>query len=89
MSKFEKLLLIVLYGQSDNNINFEDIRVLLSNLEFRERIKGSHHIFTHSNVEEIINIQPIGKFAKPYQVKQIRKIIIKYSLGNIYEKLSL
>jgi len=85
MSKFEKLLFKVLYGQSDNNIDFEEIRGLLAKLGFRERIKGSHHIYTQKNIEEIINIQPVGKLAKPYQVKQIRNIILKYSLGNIYE----
>jgi hypothetical protein len=29
---------------------------------------------------EIINIQPDGSKAKPYQVKQIREIIVKYKL---------
>jgi hypothetical protein len=33
------------------------------------------------NVEEIINIQPIGNNAKAYQVRQIRNLILKYKLG--------
>ena len=32
-------------------------------------------------IEEIINIQPKNGKAKPYQVKQIRAIILRYRLG--------
>jgi hypothetical protein len=49
-------------------------------LDFEERIRGSHHIFTREGVEEIINIQPNGTKAKPYQVKQVRNLIVKYKL---------
>lgn len=45
------------------------------------RIKGDHHIFTKSGVDEIINLQPVGAKAKPYQVKQVRDLILKYRLG--------
>jgi hypothetical protein len=53
----------------------------LSKFRFDERVKGSHHIFTKSGVEEIINIQLIGSKAKAYQVKQVRNLILKYKLG--------
>ena len=81
MSKFEKLLYSVLYGTMDSNISFEDIRNLLNALGFSERIKGGHHIYTKDNITEIINIQAVGNKAKPYQVKQIRNIILKYRMG--------
>lgn len=81
MSKFEKLLYSVLCGTMDNNISFEDIRSLLNALGFSERIKGGHHIYTKDNIAEIINIQAVGNKAKPYQVKQIRNIILKYRMG--------
>ncbi|MGO9017984.1 MAG: type II toxin-antitoxin system HicA family toxin [Syntrophobacteraceae bacterium] len=55
---------------------------LLRNLGFQERIRGSHHIFTKEGVEEILNLQPKeGGRAKPYQVKQVRQVILKYRLG--------
>jgi hypothetical protein len=54
----------------------------LSRLGFSERIKGDHHIFTRENVEEIINLQPNGAKAKPYQVRQVRGIILRYQLGD-------
>lgn len=85
MSKAEKIRERVLLGDSDANIEFEDIRRLLISLSFRERIKGSHHIFVHDAVEEIINLQPKQNKAKPYQVKQVRHIILKYRLGVIDE----
>jgi predicted RNA binding protein YcfA (HicA-like mRNA interferase family) len=49
-------------------------------LQFSERVKGSHHIFTGPDVAEIVNLQPRGNSAKPYQVKQVRNIILKYGL---------
>lgn len=42
--------------------------------------KGSHHIFTRPGVEELLNFQNIKGKAKPYQVKQLIKIIEKYGL---------
>jgi predicted RNA binding protein YcfA (HicA-like mRNA interferase family) len=81
MSKTDKIRDKILLGFSDANIDFDDLCRLLINLEFDERIKGSHHIFTKNGIEEIINIQPIGSKAKAYQVKQVRNLILKYKLG--------
>ena len=52
-------------------------------LGFEERIKGSHHIYTKEGVIEILNFQPKGSKSKPYQVKQVRQVILKYKLGEI------
>lgn len=81
MSKIDKIRDKILLGFSDANINFDDLCRLLINLEFSERIKGSHHIFTKDGIEEIINIQPIGSKTKAYQIKQVRNLILKYKLG--------
>ena len=80
MSKHNKLLLTLLKGTSDNNIAFQDLQTLLKHFGFDERIKGSHHIFRRADVLEMINLQRDGNKAKAYQVRQIRKIIIKYRL---------
>lgn len=80
MSKIEKLLLKVVSGSSDNNISFSDLIFILTTIGFEFRVKGSHHIFFKGGVEEIINIQPNGDKAKPYQVKQVRNLLIKYKL---------
>ena len=81
MSQYEKLLLSILSGTQDRNLLFADLQAVLDRLGFQCRIKGDHFIYTRDGVEEIINIQPAGNKAKPYQVKQIRNIILKYQLG--------
>jgi hypothetical protein len=83
MGRYAKLLFRVLRGTSDANIAFEELRGLLSWLGFEERIRGSHHIFTKAEVTEILNLQPRGDSAKPYQVKQVRQVILKYRLGDV------
>lgn len=80
MSKLEKTILSILSGASDANINFRELQGVLDSLGFSYRIKGSHHIYSHDFVNEIINIQPLGSKAKAYQVKQVPNIIIKYKL---------
>jgi hypothetical protein len=46
------------------------------------RVRGSHHIFFKAGVEEILNLQPRGANSKPYQVKQVRDVILKYKLAD-------
>ena len=81
MSQSDRLLLRILRGTSDANIPFEGLCQLLRRLGFDERIRGSHHIFTKDGVEEILNLQPKGRQAKPYQVKQVRAVLLHYRLG--------
>lgn len=81
MGKLRKICERILFGTSDTKIAFAELCFLLRNLEFNERIKGSHHIFYRDNVEEIINIQEKNGKAKPYQVKQVRTILLRYRLG--------
>ncbi len=83
MGKYDKLLRKVLSGTSDSNIQFAELCRLLCRLDFIERINGDHHILTKEGIDEIINIQPKKGKAKPYQVKQIRNLILKYKLGDI------
>lgn len=81
MGKRDKLVGKILSGTSDANTPFADLRGLLGELGFDERVRGSHHIFTREDVEEIINLQPKGDMAKPYQVRQVRNLILRYKLG--------
>ncbi|MEW5926877.1 MAG: type II toxin-antitoxin system HicA family toxin [Gemmatimonadota bacterium] len=81
MSRFEKVLLRLLRGTSDAGFPFDDLRYLLQHLGFDERIRGSHHIFTRGDVQEILNLQPRHGESKPYQVRQVRAVILKYRLG--------
>lgn len=81
MSRHDKLLLRILRGASDANISFAGLCQLLYHLGFEERVRGDHHIFTKDGVEEILSLQPKGGDAKPYQVKQVRQVVLKYKLG--------
>ena len=80
MDRHERLRQTVLGGRSDANIRFADLRALLSRLGFSERVRGSHHLFDKEGIVEIINIQSRGGQAKPYQVRQVRNLILKYKL---------
>lgn len=80
MATLEKLFYSIMSGTQDRNIKFSDMQKILEVLGFQCRIKGDHFIYWKDGVDEIINIQPDGNKAKPYQVKQIRNIILKYGL---------
>jgi predicted RNA binding protein YcfA (HicA-like mRNA interferase family) len=74
----EKLLL----AAADANLDFESVCTMLRHLGFSERhSRGSHRIFHKEGVAEIINLQPRGRTGKPYQMKQIRQILIKHRLA--------
>jgi hypothetical protein len=74
-------LLQILHGASDANIRFSELTLLLGEMGFHERVRGSHHNFTREGVEEILNLQPHGSMAKPYQVRQVRNVIVRYKLA--------
>ncbi|MBV8278777.1 MAG: type II toxin-antitoxin system HicA family toxin [Verrucomicrobia bacterium] len=81
MAKRDKLKAKLLSGDQDNNFDFDELCTLLLQLGFTERQgKGSHRIFFREGVDDIINVQPAGKKAKPYQVRQVRQIISAHNL---------
>ena len=63
------------------SLTFKDLQQLVESAGFRlKRVRGSHHVYTREGIVEIINIQPKGKMAKPYQVRQVARLIDKYGL---------
>ena len=85
MSKYQKLFMQIMSGTQDSNISFADLQKILTLLGFAVRIKGDHFIYFKDGAEEIINIQPVGNKFKPYQVKQVRNIILKYRMGGNFD----
>jgi len=81
MGRYQKLLQHVLMKKGDANVPFDGICQLLCRLGFEERVRGDHHIFSRAGVEDIVNLQPKGAMAKPYQVKQIRDLVLRYGLN--------
>jgi predicted RNA binding protein YcfA (HicA-like mRNA interferase family) len=77
----DRVLRRVLSGTADAAIRFEDLCHLLENLGFEKRVRGSHHMFRKSGIAAKINLQKAGSQAKPYQVKQVRAIILEAKLG--------
>lgn len=65
------------------NISFEEFASLLEGFGYvLERVRGSHHVFKHPKVPQLLSIQPRqdGK-AKPYQLKQFLKQVEEYQLS--------
>ena len=85
MAQYAMLIIKILGGGSDANIAFDDLRNLLKRLGFVERVKGGHHMFGKTGVPEQINLQRFGGNAKPYQVRQVRNVLVKYQLLNSEE----
>jgi len=81
VSPDDRLLLQILRGSSDANIPFDELRGLLLRFGFEERVRGGHHIFRKQGIEERINLQRDGSKAKPYQVRQVRAVIVKHKLA--------
>lgn len=75
MSKWDKLIEKILSGEADANIRFDDISTLLQRLGYRVFVQGSHHIYKQADWPTV-NLQPFGAYVKPYQVKQIRIVLI-------------
>lgn len=42
--------------------------------------KGSHRIYIRKGIKEMLNFQNVQGKAKPYQVRQLIKVIEKYNL---------
>ncbi len=77
--KPRKTLARILAGSK--SVRFEDMRRLVEAYGFRlERVSGSHHIFVHPDIPELVNLQKVGGEAKPYQVKQVLKLVERYNL---------
>jgi predicted RNA binding protein YcfA (HicA-like mRNA interferase family) len=63
------------------NVRFEDVTRLAEGFGFRlARVSGSHHIFTHTGIPELVNLQDVHGQAKPYQIRQFMKLVEKYNL---------
>lgn len=79
MASDDRILEMVLSGRG--RVPFRDLEHLLRALGFRlARTKGSHQIYVHPRVARPFPVQPDGREAKAYQVRQLRNMIDKYGL---------
>ena len=75
-------LLKRLAGGALGNVSFADMVRLIEAFGFKEsRVSASHHIFTHPEIPELVNLQAVGGEAKPYQIRQVLRLIESYNLS--------
>ncbi|MFH0964281.1 MAG: type II toxin-antitoxin system HicA family toxin [Planctomycetota bacterium] len=78
--KPEKLL-ARLAGGVLQNVSFRDMTALVERFGFHlSRTSGSHHIFSHPGVPELVNLQEVAGQAKPYQIRQFLRLVERYNL---------
>ena len=64
-----------------NNMRFAEMVRLVESFGFRlSRVRGSHHIFAHPKVRELVNLQEVKGQAKPYQIRQFLRLTERYNL---------
>jgi predicted RNA binding protein YcfA (HicA-like mRNA interferase family) len=74
-------LLERLTGGHFKNVPFQDFVDLVVGFGFREvRVRGSHHAFGRSEVQQLVNLQPQRGEAKPYQIRQFLRLVESYNL---------
>jgi predicted RNA binding protein YcfA (HicA-like mRNA interferase family) len=79
LNERQKILQKVL--NNPKNVRFLEVKSIVEAFGFKlSRISGSHHIFTHSNLSEIVNLQNVNGRAKSYQVKQFLRLVERYNL---------
>jgi hypothetical protein len=75
----QKLLEKVLSGS--RNVRFSEFQSLVEAFGFQlVRVRGSHHIYSHPTIAEILNLQDSDGQAKPYQMRQFVQLIERYNL---------
>ena len=66
---------------SPSNARFDDVCRLAEAFGFRlSCVSGSHHLFIHPDIVELLNLQEVGVQSKPYQVRQLLRLVEKYNL---------
>ncbi len=63
------------------NVAFGDMINMVEGFGFRlDRVAGSHHIFLHSDIPELVNLQKVKGEVEPYQIRQFLRLIERYNL---------
>lgn len=63
------------------NVRFAEMQGLVEAFGFRlVRVSGSHHLYSHPDVDKLVNLQEVGGQAKPYQVRQFLRLVERYGV---------
>ena len=78
--KRRKLLARLVTG-AVQNVAFSDLQSLAIGFGFQlKRVSGSHHVYVHPAIPELVNLQDVGGQAKPYQIRQLLRLVERYNL---------
>jgi predicted RNA binding protein YcfA (HicA-like mRNA interferase family) len=78
MTRIAKLYMQLARGQG---LSFQEFERILRAFSYElDRQNGSHRVYKHPSVPDRVTIQPRGKHAKPYQLRQFLDIVEKYGL---------
>ena len=70
-----------LLTSSSRSISFRDFERLLRAFGFElDRTVGSHRQYVHASVQRAFPVQPTGKDAKRYQVREFLELVERYAL---------
>lgn len=76
-----KALLRRLLQGAVHNVSFSDLVHLVEGLGFElQRTGGSHRLYMHPHVPEMLNLQEAHGEAKPYQIRQLLSLVERYNL---------
>jgi hypothetical protein len=63
------------------NVRFGDLVRLAEAFGFVPlRRQGSHQVFSQPGIPELLNLQEVGGEAKPYQIRQLLRLVERYNL---------
>lgn len=80
MTRIDKLYARLL-ANPRSTISFRDFEKLLRVFGFEhDRTKGSHMIWVHPDIQRPFPVQPAGKDAKPYQVREFLELVEQHGL---------
>jgi len=76
----EKLVRRLTHGNLAN-VRYSDFARLVQMFGFHLlRSSGSHRIFSHPEVQELLNLQDVRGEVKPYQIRQFLRLVEWYDL---------
>ena len=80
MTKPDKLYQLLL-SSTARSVSFRDFERLLLAFGFElERTAGSHRQYVHRLLQRAFPVQPSGKDAKRYQVREFLELVERYAL---------
>ncbi|MGB2754993.1 MAG: type II toxin-antitoxin system HicA family toxin [Phycisphaerae bacterium] len=69
------------------NVGFQDMANLVEGFGFvLRRTRGSHRIYSHPDIPELVNLQEVQGQAKPYQIRQFLRLVERYNMQLKEEK---